>query len=196
MKNKLILLSSLFLFLLYSCINEGCIDYKLPPTTQTGNNTIGCLVDSMVCIPSTFSVFYFNDIEDFYFNESDGILSLSFWLQARDIDYNCGTYDMQVSLSAENIISCGSYRNFVGVTTIKSSRSGDDKTYVYLDELNAMKGNLVITKLDKANKIISGKFDFEAYYKPGGYFAPYYTGEIDFSQRTSISSGRFDYSFK
>ncbi len=153
LKNILILLCSLLL-LSASCEkekSENPID-DLPPATQTGANTFGCLINGEIWKPKGKLL--------------DRILDLSY-----DPSYMGGTFNVianrlisqgvkeSMTIASYNIKSTGSYviaENKVGV----NFRKGDCD---YLsDEIgNTQTGTFTITRFDMQAKIISGTFNFK-----------------------------------
>ncbi|SHK08211.1 DUF6252 family protein [Hymenobacter psychrotolerans] len=136
---------------------------RLPPATQTGANTFGCLVNGQPWTPQG------NDGTANYTVSYDrfpdgGILNISTYKI-----YGQGATDFQtLSLWAKQITGIGSF-SFLN-TSSAIARFGDVKTNcIWRSADNTTtyrRGTLTITKLDLTAGIISGTFDFTLY-KPG-----------------------------
>jgi len=176
MKNLILLLFTTFTL---SCCNKDDDNKpkteleKLPPATQTGAQTFGCLIDGVAFVPPKFgqnapNAFYqlVNGAYTLGINASTGGGS-----QMKSI--NIGCLDMPL-LSVNNFFLkefemgnyFGEYRKAAGFEFDGSSFTTNP-------------GNLVITRFDASNFIISGTFSFKA--------KDIYTGEI-----VEITNGRFD----
>ncbi|TAE43335.1 MAG: hypothetical protein EAY66_00010 [Sphingobacteriales bacterium] len=153
LKNILILLCSL-LMLAASCKKEKSknpID-DLPPATQTGANTFGCLINGEIWKPKGGLL--------------DRTLDLSY-----DPGYMGGTFNVianrflsqgvseRITIASYNLQSTGSFvisKNKVGINFRKS-----DCAYLSDEVDNIQSGILIITRLDLQAKIISGTFNFK-----------------------------------
>jgi Family of unknown function (DUF6252) len=141
---------------------------KLPPATQSGKRTFGCLVDGKAWV-----------IEMPTHTQSDyqqGLLSVFAGVLDNKFYSNISFYVSDLNLSektyafTEKANTSGSqyalYHDFNGVC-------GD---YFTTTEYN---GTVTITHIDKTNFIVSGLFEFEAY-------------STDCSKVIKITEGRFD----
>ena len=165
---KIIPLLALFILMLFlqgSCKKETdrCPTYKLPPATQTGANTFGCLVNDVVFVPRFGGLFAPKPIK-FLYNEQTG--ELRFWIifSANERDYQCGFPETDLDFSASEVFSTGKvehgqYRAFVDYFPIQFDRG---ESYGYRNTLPNLNAKLEITKLDTVENIISGVFEFEA----------------------------------
>ena len=143
---------------------------KLPPATQTGANTFGCLLDGKAFLPGNFpnasNCFYQLVDGEYYFalntskiNEDNLLVSIGLITNAKQIEQN------EEYILEENIPSnaFGQY----GLEGIFTTTDGTTHT-----------GELTITKLDDINHIVSGTFWFDI---------------VDFQGNShQIREGRFD----
>lgn len=119
---------------------------KLPPATQTGKNTFGCLVNGKAWVTRT-SI----DVTSFY---QSGALQISAGI-------NESGRDQGISLILLNSVFQGvSYdltsdpQNQSGFSWIKSPM------ICFYGAEDTLTGDLTITKLDQANLIVAGVFEF------------------------------------
>jgi hypothetical protein len=194
MKTKhlfLIAFAALLLFFQGSCDkDDGCPVYELPEATQTGANTIGCKVNGQVCVPKSGGLFS-PITKRMCYDENTGKLILTVYFIPIDKDLECGLYDLSLKLISDSIFDAGlidssNYSAMVDITpqyqpsTMYSYRS-------YFPDLTA---KVEITKLDKANRIISGTFSFE------GYEVLSINGdEYEFGEKAYVTDGRFDFTY-
>jgi hypothetical protein len=125
---------------------------QLPPATQTGANTFGCLLDGQVFKPgltnnSLDCVYQFIDNE-YYFSlqgnkrdTNNNIILVGLSTKAKQIEQN-NTYQL-----LENIIG-NAYGTYAYATI-----------FTYTNQINS--GELKITKLDFTNNIVSGTFWYD-----------------------------------
>jgi len=160
-----------FLFLLSL---EGCFLFPdpketLPPATQTGANTFGCLVNGTVWLPKGFNgTTNLSPSYDPNFNGKP-ILNITSYRIVSD------TETQEIALGINGIYKIGTY-TVMKDTLAFVSFNIKKCNYFYFDSLVYRKGSIVITKLDLP--IISGTFDF-ILYKPG-------------CDTLKITNGRFD----
>ena len=158
MKNILIISTLLFVTFFLSCCNNDDdkpiaeID-KLPPATQTGANTFGCLLDGKAFLPGNYpnatNCFYQLVDGEYYFsfqmnnsNQDDNIVLVGINTNQLEISAG-GTYALAGNIPAN---AYGTYALAGIFTTTNSS--------VYTGELH-------ITKLETVNYIVSGTFWFD-----------------------------------
>lgn len=164
----------LLTYLLCSCITlQSCTIFddtnpkteleKLPPATQTGKNTFGCLVNGKAWVTET-SV----DAWAFY---QEGVLSISAQLENNKFDQGISIGLIDNSLQMKEYILSTYPTNFGQLGDFQSNCG-------YQTSLNHS-GKLTITHLDPLNFIISGVFEFEAYSQ-------------DCNKVIKITHGRFD----
>jgi hypothetical protein len=148
------LLSALALLLLTQC-KKAALDPvdQLPPATQTGANTIGCLVNGQPWVPkgyngiSNYSIVYLNsgNFDLFTYRYPDA-----------------SNYFQRITLNVSSDCKVGSYsfrsprrtRAVFQDTRTSCYWSTNDSTTTY------RRGTLTITRLDLAAGIISGTFAF------------------------------------
>lgn len=182
MKNIISLLFLSVMVCLSSCDNDDDNSGDtLPPATQTGANTVGCLVDGEVFLPKSEGI---NPavVVNYEFFEGDFFFGLTFKDQR-------GTIDEIVSLGT------GYITLEENINYILDKNTTDDGDYVggggayrpsnldngqYLTT-SSVSGELTITRIDLSNSIISGTFWFDAVNEDG---------EI-----VEIREGRFDYQY-
>jgi hypothetical protein len=106
-KTILLLLVSL-LFLQGSCKKETdrCPTYKLPPATQTGANTFGCLVNDVVFVPKLGGLFAPKP-KAFSYNEETGMLYFFMIFSADERDYQCGFPEVTFKMEVYEVFSTG-----------------------------------------------------------------------------------------
>lgn len=152
---------------------------QLPAITQTGANTVGCLVNDKVFLPKQEGInppvncFYQLVDGEFYFNMSlfdyRGITPKAVSIQSRKISLLVGTtYQLN-----KNIIDDGDFIGGGGNYDIGASNR-------YFTN-NIVSGEFKITYLDLQNSIISGTFWFDAINS---------SGEV-----VEIREGRFDWNY-
>ncbi len=123
---------------------------ELPPATQEGLNTFGCLVNGEVWVPRGSIN---PSISKFTFYYDDELLNVA---ATRTI----GSKDISQSVSFR-IEDC-SYTGRYELTTIESARArfSDLKKACMYQTDSTQTGTLTITKLDTINHIIAGAFEF------------------------------------
>ncbi len=180
MKNNFISIPLFFFFTFLTAAsckkprNTNPVD-QLPPETQTGANTFGCLVDGKVFLPKgdpfagpvkKAAYQYLNGKYTLLItgkNSSSDIVK-GVGIQGDGILLAPGTHDL-VEYNANGKLS-GSYAEFI---------SANIKDY-YTNNIN--RGQLVIKNFDTVNQIVSGTFWFDAKNSSG--------------QIVHITEGRFD----
>src|SRR5690606_2792432 len=185
----LLLLSSLFLFA--CCKSDDNMPTpdpnipeveKLPPATQTGANTVGCLVNDMAFLPSGSLTGSSNPYCGYYYDSF--VLVFSIVKNKENITGN-GTESVAIyideTILEEGIIYLLHYNEtgrYAAFDIIGGLGTIPDESY---ETNNEYTGELHITKLDKHNNIISGTFWFDAVDEQG--------------EVVEIREGRFDMVF-
>ena len=170
-----------------STIVAGCKKDKkaeqLPPATQTGANTFGCLINGVVYTPKGFKLNKpnFEMIVDPGFN--DGNLDIRVYRLENE-------REIYLSLGSDSIKNVGFYpldRN-TGFYFLIATKG---ITSLICEVLHAVGSNPVgktgfikITRYDLANRVISGEFEFE-----------FTNPDCGLGNPIKISQGRFDKSF-
>ncbi len=173
---KLILLL-LTTFTLSSCNNDDDKPKteleKLPPATQTGAQTFGCLIDGKAFVPPKFGT---NAPNAFYqlvggaytlsiYGSTDGGPSLK--------SINIGCLDMPLIQETSYLLKEELSNNYFGEYNIGGGITFSGAT------TTAKPGTLTITRFDPTNFIISGTFSFKG-------------KEINTGETVEITEGRFD----
>lgn len=132
-------------------------DSQLPPATQTGANTFGCLLDGVIFKPgltnNSYQCYYQLVNGEYYFNvnanyEKNGILkSLAIF-----------TAKLAISEGQNYILKENNNGNVIGKYFVGNNNSGIIEEY-YTSTINT--GELKITKLDFTNNIVSGTFWYD-----------------------------------
>ena len=146
---------------------------QLPPVTQTGANTFGCLVNGQPWTPkgyngsSNYSVYY-----DAQYRK--GTLNISTYR------YNSDANDSRqdIIIFSDSLLTTGTYP-----LTIKNHQEAlyygsKGQCEFHQNDIHYRRGNLTITRLDLQAGVISGTFDFTLY-RPG-------------CDSVKVTQGRFD----
>ena len=169
-----------------STIVAGCKKDKkteqLPPATQTGANTFGCLINGKVYTPKGFKLNKpnFEMIVDPGFN--DGNLDIRVYRLENERE----TY---LSLGSDSIKNVGFYpidtnAGFSFFVNTKNSASRICLTRHPDGNASGKTGFIKITRYDLNNRIISGEFEFE-----------FTNTDCGLGNPIKITQGRFDKSF-
>ncbi len=132
---------------------------KLPPTTQTGANTFGCLVNGKVWIPKGYNGSGTPNPHIIYSTGLNGIPYLSIDTRLYENNNSAG----EIYISIGNLDHIGFYftptdfRFSAGWTSVLGNCG-----MTTLDSTVQSWGGGVITKLDIPNQIIAGTFSFKA----------------------------------
>ena len=151
---------------------------ELPPATQTGANTFGAKVDGKLWVPQGFGPFPANDILEARFSGANAII-----INARNFSSSPTETEFEILITGVNDL--GTYLLNNNVTLPASSSYGYfvKRTLTPENEWitsSSNSGSVTITKLDMANRIVSGTFQFTAL---NLYNTP---------QPISVTEGRFD----
>lgn len=180
MKNLLLLFT---LILTLSCCNKDDNPFsgkdQLPAETQTGANTVGCLVNGEVFLshaeginPEVNCFYQFIDNEFFFsmnFADLRGSSNERVVIQTGRLNLQAG----QTYILNKNTIEDGDFTGGSGVYSLSSSNR------YYTNTIKT--GELKITRVDLSNSIISGTFWFDAINSAG--------------ETVQIRSGRFDWNY-
>jgi len=148
--------------LLLSCRKSSADTIQFPMETQSGLNTFGCYIDDKAFIASTtlfgsvqpINVYYTPDSTKYY---KAGFLSI----QGTDARYSLN-FAGSVSLQRLKVFGIGEY-SLYHVFNCSNPYDCDGGGYYNAKERKTYfieSGKLTIIKLDTANKIISGRFNF------------------------------------
>ena len=179
---QLILIVLSFILLSSSCRknkSDNPVD-QLPPETQTGANTFGCLIDGQVFKPKGNPLA--GPVIKAHYQFVNG--KQSFGISARNSDGNIGKV---VGIIGDSIaIAIGTFDlTFLSAGKFRGGYSYIDLTMIRpiqyeTNEIN--RGQLIIKKFDMTNQTVSGTFWFDALDST--------TGKI-----VQIREGRFDLPF-
>lgn len=186
MKPKLLpILASLFFITLTA---SECKKHKpgnpvdqLPPETQTGANTFGCLVNGEVFLPKGPSLSPILQCAYQYLNTD---YSRGYFFQLSAIHKNNTTDVLSVGIFTDSLIIANG--NFV----LGSNQKGNayalytrytDTIHVKSYTSKDFPGQLTITKFDEINQIVAGTFWFNIIKSPG--------------DTIKVTDGRFDMQF-
>lgn len=185
--------NTIWLLLLALCgIIAGCKKEKteitttdqLPPATQTGANTFGCLINGKVWVPKGFDGNFTNSRINIDPTFSDGDLNIRVY---KIYD----AFNERMTLSSDSIKSPGIYY-FKTNSRAKYvfSKLKRDLSSVYCDmdngniggNPNHINGYIKITKYDLQNNIFSGEFEIS-----------FNSPNCGLGDPVNITQGRFDY---
>ncbi|MGG8497229.1 DUF6252 family protein [Tenacibaculum sp. TC6] len=158
LKKKLVLLALVATFT--NCSKDDIIkpQTELPPITQTGENTVGCLVDGKVFLPHQKKPF--------------GVPSTTCFYQFLDGAYEFGLrfFNDQQNVIRQVIVGTNKLEFTEGQTYQLKAELPENSAYAYFTlggqygygTTDTITGELTITKLDPTKSIISGTFWFDA----------------------------------
>ncbi len=167
--NKVIFYSSLLLLGVFEVTLGGCFKHsdkplleedKLPPATQEGKKTFGCLVNGKAWEPSLS--FYPTLQSSFGFQkDTNGIVLSSFFGSGAIKQIGDKVESTHLSLSRQNeLISTGNYVLNPGEASFTDEKATCADIYGFRN----IDGFVEITRLDTIFHIISGTFEFNAFH--------------------------------
>ena len=195
-KTRLLILTTLatLLFTACSCLGFSDPEDELPPITQTGANTFGCIIDGKVLIPKSKGSgsllgpsYRIESLTAWFLNNGDNNLTITAF-NAKDeeaSDIYIYIYDLEevgnYALGKSQLDESGNiYQlNYSHIAVLKPD-STKNKNFYYLSYDNS--GSINISRYD--NDIISGTFSFRA------------VNENDLNDIIEITDGRFDIDLK
>lgn len=154
MKTKILKLSAIVL--LFCLMGAGCDkeneEPQLPPITQSGADTFGCLVDGEPWVPKAYDLFPMKHValERYY----DQLVWRIAARQGAASNFYFSIYEDSLKIGKVNIPVDG--LNDIGI--YHASENFDNSSFRWNYDLP---GELIITRLDIVNKIISGTFWFD-----------------------------------
>jgi hypothetical protein len=181
---RLTMLAVAFLLLnAASCTDEENGD-KLPPETQSGNSTFGCLVNGKVWLPE--GVPFSTQRTVTWVNEKYTYLVIG---ANQGPSQSLGLVINGTEIKSNMVYTLNSDSNSNSTYSYKCEKG----SYCYYQSSSNYTGQLIITKFDTINKIVSGRFSFKAMFVE----AQASDGICD-SSIINITEGRFDlkYSFQ
>ena len=172
----------LILFLFCSCAKDGNIiteKEQLPPITNTGANTVGCLIDGKVFLPHQSGI---NPAVNCFYQIEGG----EQYFVMNFADLRNGKNEMVVLMLRKVDIKEGEVYKLNKTFTIAPELTGALGVYssaesqlFYTNEI--VTGELKITRLDISKSIIAGTFWFDAVNDKG--------------VKVQITEGRFDWNY-
>ena len=171
----------LILFFLSACScgrnsDDNSTQNTLPPATQTGANTIGCLVNGEVFLPHQNNPTGPSATHCHYqFVNNEWNFSLGYFNDKQNPLRSIGIFGNGIKLHSNIIYPLGK-NNGIGNASLYGYYGKNGTPSFYTDNIST--GELKITKLDSINYIISGTFWFDAINSNG--------------QKVQIRDGRFD----
>lgn len=145
---------------------------QLPPATQTGKQTFGCLINGKVFLPDNFG----SGRPNAFYQFVDGAYTLGIHASNKRgeelLSVGLGALDIQLIKESQYMLNSEISGNFYGIYLLGGGLSLDTTT------TNNNPGTLTITNFDTEKFIISGTFEFTVFDNEGN--------EI------KITDGRFD----
>lgn len=153
---KKILTAILSVVLLASCTKEVT---ELPPETQTGANTFGAKINGEFWIPQTFGSIPVNDILE--------ARLIGDWLTINARNFSKSPTETEFEIRILGVTGPGTY-----LLNEDAVHPSNDESYAFYVKRkftpenewmtsSVNTGSVTITKLDVANKIVSGTFHFD-----------------------------------
>jgi len=173
----------LFFTIIISCISKDDPKDQLPPITQTGANTFGCVINGKYFVPSDAKTWspgpqpkglnagFTNNNFKIYAADLKNTNGLYIYVYIYNLTQT-GVYDIGQS-NGETIDLFSPSFSHIFCTAIKNSERN-----VYYSNNNS--GTITITHYDNINFIYSGTFSFTA------------TNKDDATDTIAITDGRFD----
>ncbi len=137
---------------------------KLPPATQEGKNTFGCLVNGRAWVTRTST-----DALSFY---QSGLLQVSAGVDANSVPQG------MILVISNGVVEGSLYDLATDVKNLVEFSSRNPSGICFYERENAVVGHLKITKLDQVNLIVSGLFEF--------------TTVVSGCDSIKVTDGRFD----
>ncbi|MGE0076606.1 MAG: DUF6252 family protein [Bacteroidales bacterium] len=132
-----------------SCFDKDDED-KLPPETQTGNNTFGCLVNDIVWLNKGQPHFGTPNLEAIIDSNEFKIIA------SKTLD----NINQSILIIIDKPLHQGIYK--LNSLNCFAQFNDDVKNCYYKTDSISSTGILEITKYDSVNKIVSGRFNFRA----------------------------------
>lgn len=183
----------IFLVLLFACF--GCEDnlfdfgskkdendLKLPPATQSGENTLGCKINGEIWKPR-LQITLFPPPFSYISGDVDHERNRFSLSARRNVDKK--TIDAEIRMTVHDSLQTSKKYPFTyySDTTNYASIERHDTCRFRTD--NTTNGYVVLTKIDTSENIVSGRFQFNAINKNCGQ-----------NDKMKITEGRFDIDYK
>lgn len=157
-------------------------DLKLPPATQSGKNTLGCKINGKVWRPGKqfrlMSPPYRSAIE-VNLNHKRNWFSLSTFRNK-----NKKTSDAEIWINVNDGLETSKKYSFTNTSDTTNYASVEYEACRF-NTNESTNGYIEFTRIDTANYIIAGRFEFNAI-----------AGECDKKDKIKITKGRFDIDYK
>ncbi len=121
---------------------------KLPPATQTGKNTFGCLINGKAVVAPTTV-----DVVAIY---QQGTLQISGGSDNPSKSLQLVVNEKNYGLLTTTSYLLNKYPDSFSYAHMEVSKN----TYCTYDDQNALSGSVTLSKIDRTNYIISGTFEF------------------------------------
>ena len=147
----------LLLILLDLSVCTGCKDKEwttLPPETQTGANTFGCMIDNELFIGGYFAPWMQTALSASYNVISD---KLYIGAYGKINEQAAGSISMEIDTPRENFTQNLSLASYMP-SSYHPTTSSTGTICINFETIND--GKCTITKLDTIQKIVSGQFEF------------------------------------
>ena len=174
MKNKIFSICTLFLvaFSAATCKKENTLEMelaKLPPATQTGQNTFGCLINGKAWVAQNKDCFPYCDpsFKLYYDTDFGGYIGITaVWLNSKsNIDQVINVWTDSSDFKNEHEIRIE--RSLTGARFIDYKKPGNCASYErFVDSAVVYSGMIDFNLYDLQSGIISGTFEFTLF-KPG-----------------------------
>ena len=162
MRIRLFTIFTIILLITTSCSKDKDCDNPidcLPPITQTGANTAGCLVNGKVLIPDGRGLNTGSVLKAQYTYSGEGDDDFVFGLSISDLTSG-GSKMMLIRIRNKILVEGEIYElKSEGSNSIGSYNNGYIGSYVTTDD---HRGELVISHIDPASRTVSGTFWFDA----------------------------------
>ena len=172
----------LFLWSFLALTAIQCSKDKLPPETQVGANTIGCLVNGQIFTPK--KSFLSSGYQCYYQQLFAGDSGLVFLVSGADLSNSSNIKDISIGISGVKIKQ-GLQIPLTDGTQIGNGRgqyTGGNVQYEYIYyTTKILTGMMYIKKFDEINNIAAGTF--------------WFTAVNSFGDTARVTEGRFDVEF-
>ncbi len=165
--------------------NNNSATDQLPPITQTGANTFGCLINGNVWLPKGYDGNFLNSRITVDPSYADGDLTVRVYRIDNGIK-------VRMSLTSDSIKTIGIYQiGTISRTKFVLQKNNVDNSTNYCDVIQHTNGGpnpsnisgfIKITRYDLTNRIFSGEFEIT-----------FNNTNCGFGEPVRITQGRFDY---
>ncbi len=180
MKNLKILTLVISVLCVYTaCFKSKINGPKFPLETQSGLNTFGCYIDNKAFIPSTTLFGNVHPLSVYYQPNSSKTYKAGFF-SIQGIDARNIAHSGRILIQKQHVFGPGEYpiSNIPDCDKPYNCDNGDYYSSKQGISYFIESGKLAITRLDTANKIVSGRF--------------YFTAKDNLGNKKEITGGVFD----